>query len=69
MSATNSSKGILKAELLASHVSARALHGVENIKILSARNTIAGKVRFLYSYERNNIDQMSKDAKRDDLLR
>ena len=40
--ATNSSKGMLKMELSASHVSARALKGAVNIKMLAARNAVTG---------------------------
>lgn len=40
--ATNSSKGMLKKELSASHVSARALKGAANIKTFAARNAVTG---------------------------
>lgn len=46
--ATNSSKGILKKEFSASHVSAKASGGVDNIKELVKRNATAKNLSFWF---------------------
>lgn len=51
MRATPSSIGILKKELSASHVSAKALPGIENIKTLLARNNSEGNLWGISSWQ------------------
>lgn len=55
MRATNSSKGMLKKELLASHVSAKASKGAIHIKALVTKNANAEDLNFKMPCKGNGV--------------
>ena len=60
MRATASSIGILKTELSASQVSAKALEGVENIKTLLAKNISDGNLCCLSSWQGKQLQSYAE---------